>query len=154
MIFDDILIAQDDLCKANSKIYDQKFLIIIAAFKQWRHDLKNNFYSIKILFDHNNFKKLIIKKKLNLRQARWVQVFAIYDLKIFYHLNNKNSAISRWLDYKKISSLKITLLSTLQNKLALSSNEKLLMQSERKNSIELIFVLQLTEVSIRFDAKF
>ena len=48
---------------------------------------------------------------------------------------------SRQSDYKKISSLKITLLSTLQNKLILLSNEESLTQSERKNSIELIFVL-------------
>ena len=46
------------------------------------------------------------------------------------------------------------LLSTLQNKLTLSSNEKSLTQNERKNSIELIFVLQLTKVSININAKF
>ena len=32
-------------------------------------------------------------------------------------------------------------------------NEKSLMQSERKNIIELIFILQLIEVLIKFDAK-
>ena len=42
---------------------------------------------------------------------------------------------------------------TLQNKLTLSSNEELLMQSDRKNSVELTFVLQLTEVLINIDAK-
>ena len=46
------------------------------------------------------------------------------------------------------------LLSTLQNKLTLSSDEKSLTQNERKNSIELILVLQLTEMSINIDAKF
>ena len=45
------------------------------------------------------------------------------------------------------------LLSTLQNKLTLSLNEELLTQNGRKNSIKLIFVLQLTEMSIKFDAK-
>ena len=50
-------------------------------------------------------------------------------------------------------SLKITLLLTLQNKLTLSSNEKSLTQSEQKNSIELIFVLQLMKMPMRFDAK-
>ena len=35
----------------------------------------------------------------------------------------------------------------------LSSNEESLTQSERKNSVELIFVLQLTEVSIKSDVK-
>ena len=36
----------------------------------------------------------------------------------------------------------------------LSSNEKSLTQNGRKNSVELTLVLQLTEVSIKFDAKF
>ena len=43
---------------------------------------------------------------------------------------------------------------TLQNKLTLSSDEELLTQSEQKNSVELIFVLQLAEVLIKFDTKF
>ena len=76
----------------NYKIYDQEFLIIITAFKQWKHYLKNNFYSIKILSDHNNLKKLMKKKELNLKQTRWAQIFAIYDFEIFHCSNNKNSA--------------------------------------------------------------
>ena len=55
------------------------------------------------------------KKRLNSRQVRWTQILAVYDFEIFYCSNNKNSAndSSRRFDYKKISSLKITLLSTL-----------------------------------------
>ena len=92
---------------------------------------------------------------MNLKQARWAQILAVYDFEIFHCLNNKNSAndFSRRFDYERISSLKITLLSMLQNKLTLSSNEKSLSQNEWKNSVELIFVLQLTEMSIKFDAK-
>ena len=41
----------------------------------------------------------------------------------------------------------------LQNKLTLSLNEKSLTLNERKNSIKLILVLQLTKMSIKFDAK-
>ena len=143
------------LAEQNYKIYDQELLIIIAAFKQWRHYLKNSFYSIEILSDHNNLKKLMTKKELNSRQARWAQILAAYDFEIFHRSSNKNSADgpSRRFDYEKISSLKITLLSTLQNKLTLSSDEKSLTQSERKDSVELIFVLQLAEMSIKFDAE-
>ena len=95
------------------------------------------------------------KKELNSRQAHWAQVLTAYDFKIFHRSNNKNSANgpSRRLNYEKTSSLKITLLSTLQNKLALSSDEESLTQSERKNLIELIFLLQLTEMSIKSDAE-
>ena len=51
----------------NYEIYDQELLTIVAAFKQWRHYLKYSPYSIEILFDHNNLKRLIIKKELNLK---------------------------------------------------------------------------------------
>ena len=57
--------------KRNYKIYDQELLIIAVTFKQWKHYLKNNLYSIKILSDHNNLKKLMMKKKLNSKQVRW-----------------------------------------------------------------------------------
>ena len=129
--------------KQNYKIYDQKLLIIITVFKQWKHYLKYNLYLIKILFDHNNLKKLMMKKKLNFKQTRWTQILIIYNFKIFHRLNVKNltNESSKRFDYKKISSLNIKLLSTLQNKLMLSLNEKSLTQNERKNSIELIFVL-------------
>ena len=88
------------------------------------------------------------KKELNSRQARWAQILAAYDFEIFHRSNNKNPADDslRRLDYEKISSLKITLLSMLQNKLTLSSNDESLTQSERKNSVELISVLQLAEM--------
>ena len=129
--------------KQNYEIYDQKLLIIITAFKQWKHYLKSNLYSIKMLSDHNNLKKLMTKKKLNFKQIRWAQILTVYDFKIFHRLNVKNSAneSSRRFDYEKISSLNTKLLSTLQNKLTLSLNEKLLTQSKRKNSVKLIFVL-------------
>ena len=45
------------------------------------------------------------------------------------------------------------LLLVLQNKLTLSLKEKSLTQSERKNLIELTFVLQLTEILIQFDTE-
>ena len=41
----------------------------------------------------------------------------------------------------------------MQNKLILSLNEKSLTQNRRKNSVKLIFVLQLAEMSIKFDAE-
>ena len=96
------------------------------------------------------------KKELNSRQARWTQILAAYDFEIFHRSNNKNSANgpSRRSDYERISSLKIMLLSTLQNKLMLLSDEKSLTQNERKNSVKLTFVLQLIRMSIRFDAEF
>ena len=114
--------------KQNYEIYDQKFLIIIIAFKQWWHYLKNSLYSIEMLFNHNNLKKLMKKRKLNFKQARWAQILIIYNFEIFHCSNNKNSINESFkrFDYERISSLNTKLLSMLQNKLTLSSNEKLL----------------------------
>ena len=55
-----------------------------------------------------------------------MQILATYDFKIFHRSNNKNFAndSSRRFDYEKVSLLKITLLSTLQNKLMLLLNKK------------------------------
>ena len=55
---------------------------------------------------------------------------------------------SRRLDYEKISSLNIKLLSTLQNKLTLLLNEDSLTQSERKKSIDSAFVYQLINIQV------
>ena len=95
------------------------------------------------------------KKKLNFKQTRWTQILIVYNFEIFHRSNDKNSAnkSSRRFDYEKISSLNTKLLLMLQNKLTLSSNEKSLTQNERKNSIELTFVLQLTEMSININTK-
>ena len=92
---------------------------------------------------------------MNFKRIYWTQILTVYNFKIFHHLNDKNSTnkLSRQFNYEKISSLNIKLLLMLQNKLTLSLNEKSLTQNKRKNSIELIFVLQLTEISINIDAK-
>ena len=68
------------------------------------------------------------KKELNSRQARGMQIFEIYNFENFHRSNNKNSTndFPRQFDYKKISLLKIILLSTLEIKLTLSSSEELL----------------------------
>ena len=88
------------------------------------------------------------QKKLNFKQARWALTLITYDFEIFHRSKTRNSTneSSRRLDYEEISSLNIKLLSTLQNKLALSFDEKSLTQSERKNSMNSIFVFYLTNV--------
>ena len=73
----------------------------------------------------------------------------VYDFEIFHRFDKSNStnASFRRFDYEKISSLNIKLLSTLQNKFALSFIDEISMtQNERKNFImsfqfETIFTL-------------
>ena len=85
----------------------------------------------------------MMKKEFNLKQTCWVQILIMYDFKILNCSNNKNSPndFSKQFDYERICLLKITLLSTLQNKLTLSSDEKSLTQNEQRNSVESIFAL-------------
>ena len=134
--------------KQNYEIHDQELLAIIVVFKQWKHYLKNSAYLIKMWSNHNNFKSFMKQKKLNFKQARWALTLTVYDFEIFHRSKARNLAneSSRRLDYEEISSLNIKLLSTLQNKLALSFDEKSLTQSERKNSMNLIFIFYLTNV--------
>ena len=79
----------------------------------------------------------------------------VFDFEIFYRFNkiNLTNESSKRFDYEKISSNKITLLSTLQNKLTLSNISNLLFsisQNKQKNSnnlnFELISVLTLNVV--------
>ena len=63
-------------------------------------------------------------------------------------MNRQNDLIT-----KKVLLLNIKLLLMLQNKLILSSDKESLTQNERKNSIELIFILQLIKILININAK-
>ena len=67
------------------------------------------------------------QKKFNLRQIRWILKLTIYDFEIFHRSNKINSIdeSSKCSNYEKISSLNIKLLSTLQNKFALSIREQI-----------------------------
>ena len=97
------------------------------------------------------------QKKLNFKQARWTLTLIAYDFEIFRDSKTRNSTnkSSRRLDYEEISSLNIKLLSTLQNKLTLSFDEKSLIQSERKNSMNSIIVFFLINIQISaIDEKF
>ena len=56
--------------KCNYKIHDKKFLIIIFAFKQWRHYLKKTKKQVFVLTNHRNLNRFMITTKLSLRQVR------------------------------------------------------------------------------------
>ena len=98
--------------------HDQKLLMIIMIFKQWKHYLKNNRHFIIILINHNNLHYFMIMTSLNRYQIKWTLTFVEYDFKIKYHMKNINSAnnSSRRFDYKSDINNEICLL-TLQNKL-------------------------------------
>ena len=132
-------------------------LVIVQAFKIWKHYLKNNTKTIEIWSNYNNFREFIKQKKLNFKQVRWTLTLIAFDFEIFYRFNKINSTndSSRRFDYEKTSLNKITLLLTLQNKLILSNINNLLSlisQNKRENSnnlnFKLISILTLNVVKV------
>ena len=113
--------------KINYEIHDQKLLIIITMFQQWRHYFENVAHAMKMWSNHNNLRDFMKQKKFNSKQIKWILKLAIYDFEIFHRANKINSIdeSSRRSDYEEASSFNIKLLSTLQNKLALSSRERI-----------------------------
>jgi glutaredoxin-related protein len=56
--------------KMNYETHNQELLIIVECFKHWRHYLKKNYHTMKILIDHNNLKDFMNVKTLNERQIK------------------------------------------------------------------------------------
>ena len=106
------------------KTYDLKFLIIVKAFKQWHHYLKESSHSIKILTDHNNLYEFMNIKILNKKEAQWAVKLTVFDFVILYKLRkiNLTDTSLRHSNYIKIISESIDrFLSILQKKLAVMS---------------------------------
>ncbi len=103
----------------NYETHDQKLLVIVAMFKHWRHYVKDNYHTVKVLTDHNNLKSFMNVWKLNERQVRWVMRLSICDFEIAHRSGKTNSidASSRRSDYKNENIFANRLLLTLQRKL-------------------------------------
>ena len=93
------------LAKQNYETHDQKLLIIIALFQQWKHYCENVAHSIEIWSNHNNLREFMKQKQFNFKQARWALKFVVYDFEIFYQTNKINfvNDFFKRSNYKKIS---------------------------------------------------
>jgi len=103
----------------NYETYDQKLLIIVAMFKHWRHYVKDNYHTVKVLTDHNNLKSFMNVQELNKRQVKWIMRLLICNFEIAHRSEKTNliNASSRWSDYKSENIFANHLLLTLQRKL-------------------------------------
>ncbi len=70
--------------ECNYEIYDKKLLTIIRCFEQWRAKLQSIETFINVLIDHKSLKYFMTIKKLNRRQAKWVEFLIEFDFKIAY----------------------------------------------------------------------
>ncbi|KAK8942809.1 hypothetical protein KSP39_PZI009568 [Platanthera zijinensis] len=80
----------------NYPTHDLEFAAVIYALKLWRHLLYGA--QCKIYTDHKSLKYVFTQKELNLRQRRWLEYVADYEVEILYHLGKANvvaDALSR-----------------------------------------------------------
>ena len=80
----------------NYPVHDLELAAVIHALKQWRHYLLGN--RCEIFTDHQSLKYLFTQPDLNLRQQRWMEIVADFDMGIFYTPGKANvmaDALSR-----------------------------------------------------------
>ena len=73
------------LAQTRYKTYNGELLVIIEAFKTWKHHLKESQHEVFILTDHNKLRRFIETKNLSSRQVRWAQKLFPYYFQIEYH---------------------------------------------------------------------
>ena len=62
--------------------HDFELVAIVFALRIWRHYLLGE--KFVLYTDHKSLKYLFSQKELNLRQQRWLEFLASYDLDILY----------------------------------------------------------------------
>ena len=72
--------------------HDQELLVIVKAFKNWRHYLKDCKYEVLVLTDHKNLRRFMNTKNLSPRQVRWAKELFRYHFRIDYPQGMANAA--------------------------------------------------------------
>ena len=80
------------LAKTWYKTYNGELLIIVEAFKTWRHYLKGCKYKIFMLTNHKNFCRFMETKNLSSCQVWWAQKLLQYHFWIDYCQGKANGA--------------------------------------------------------------
>ena len=76
--------------ESNYDTHDLKLLIIVWAFKHWKHYLKSNSHLIWVLINHVNLWYFFMMKKLNQKQTHWVEKLAVFNFYIKYQTDKRN----------------------------------------------------------------
>ncbi|XP_020262691.1 uncharacterized protein LOC109838678 [Asparagus officinalis] len=80
----------------NYPTHDLELAAVIFALKLWRHYLLGE--QVKVFTDHKSLKYIFTQKELNMRQRRWLELMADYDIDLQYHPGKVNvvpDALSR-----------------------------------------------------------
>ncbi|KAF8082658.1 hypothetical protein N665_0814s0004 [Sinapis alba] len=82
--------------EVNYPTHDLELAAVVFALKIWRSYLYGE--KVKIFTDHQSLKYIFTQANLNLRQRRWMELLADYNLEIAYHPGKANlvaDALSR-----------------------------------------------------------
>ena len=82
--------------EVNYPTHDLELAAVVFALKIWRSYLYGE--KVQILTDHQSLKYIFTQADLNLRQRRWMELLADYNLDIMYHPGKANQvadALSR-----------------------------------------------------------
>ena len=80
----------------NYAIHDLELAVVVYALKIWRHYLLGD--QVMIFTDHKSLKYIFTQRELNMRQRRWLELMADYDIDLRYHPGKVNivpDALSR-----------------------------------------------------------
>ena len=80
----------------NYSTHDLELAAVVFALRIWRSYLYGE--EVEVYTDHQSLKYLFTQPDLNLRQRRWMEFVADYDIRIRYHPGNANvvaDALSR-----------------------------------------------------------
>ncbi|GJS46354.1 putative reverse transcriptase domain-containing protein [Tanacetum coccineum] len=88
----------------NYTTHDLELGAVIFALKIWRHYL----YGTKciVFIDHKSLQHILRQKELNMRQRRWLELFADYDCEIYYHPGKANVVADALSRKKQIKPLR------------------------------------------------
>ena len=76
------------LHESNYATHDLELAAVVHALKTWRHFLIGN--HCDVYTDHKSLKYIFMRKELNLRQRRWLELIKDYDMKLHYHPGKAN----------------------------------------------------------------
>ena len=105
------------LHEKNYATHDLELLAVVFALKIWRHYLLGE--KFELFTDHKSLKYLFTQKDLNMRQQRWLEFLASYDLDILYTPGKANvvaDALSRKHEVIAYLVIAPTLLEKIANK--------------------------------------
>ncbi|KFK31775.1 hypothetical protein AALP_AA6G157100 [Arabis alpina] len=113
--------------EGNYPVHDLELAAVIFALKIWRSYLYGG--RVQVFTDHHNLKYIFTQQNLNVRQRRWSELLADYDLDIVYHLGKANTVADALSRRRYVSSQErdvenlVSMLSTLR--LCVTSEEPL-----------------------------